>query len=144
MFGSPTSFEGSLFDEFQRLQTEMDELFGQWTWPAGIRSLPRGTFPPINIGVTPERVDVYVFAAGLDPKSIDVSLQQNLLTVSGERNLPLQRARDLLSTRAFQRLLSARAQPAGGRRTGPGGGFLQRWHAADPGKATRGRTPASD
>jgi HSP20 family protein len=28
---------------------------------------------------------VYLFAAGLDPKSLDISLQQNLLTVSGER-----------------------------------------------------------
>jgi HSP20 family protein len=89
MFGSPTSFESSLFDRFRRLQDEMDELFGQWSWPASIRSLPRGAFPPINVGATPEKVDVYVFAPGLDPKGIDVSIQQNLLTVSGERKLAL-------------------------------------------------------
>jgi HSP20 family protein len=89
MFGSPTSFESSLFDQFRRLQDEMDELFGQWSWPVNIRSLPRGTFPPINVGATLEKVDVYVFAPGLDPKGIDVSIQQNLLTVSGERKLAL-------------------------------------------------------
>jgi len=32
-------------------------------------------------------VDVYLFAAGLDPKALDISIQQNLLTVAGERNL---------------------------------------------------------
>lgn len=57
--------------------------------PAGIRSVARGTYPPINIGATPEQVDVYLFAAGLDPKTLDISLQQNLLTVSGERQAPV-------------------------------------------------------
>jgi HSP20 family protein len=89
MFSSLTSFQGSIFDEFKRLQDEMDELFGPRTWPAGIRSAPRGAFPAVNIGATPEKVDVYVFAAGLDPKSIDVSIQQNLLTISGAREISL-------------------------------------------------------
>ena len=52
MFGNLTSFESSLFEQFRRLQDEMDELFGQQTWPVSIRSLPRGTFPGINVGAT--------------------------------------------------------------------------------------------
>ena len=32
-------------------------------------------------------MDVYLFAANLDPKSLDVSLQQNLLSVSGSRKV---------------------------------------------------------
>ena len=44
-----------------------------------------GSYPPINIGSTPKQVDVYVFAAGMDPQKLDVSLEQNLLTISGER-----------------------------------------------------------
>lgn len=87
MFGSLTSFEGSLLDDLMRMQNDMDELFGPRAWPAGIRSVARGTYPPINVGATPERVDVYVFAAGLDPQSLDISIQQNLLTVSGERQI---------------------------------------------------------
>ena len=85
MFSSLTNSEGSLFDEFRRLETEMGELFGRRAWPAGIRSVAWGTYPPINIGATPDQVDVYLFAAGLDPSAIDISLQQNLLTVAGER-----------------------------------------------------------
>jgi HSP20 family protein len=48
----------------------------------------QGTYPPVNVGTTPEQVDVYLFAAGLDAKSLDISLQQNLLTISGERKAP--------------------------------------------------------
>jgi HSP20 family protein len=88
MFGTLTNFEGSLFDDLWRLQREMDEAVTRWPWPAGIRSAARGTYPPLNVGVTPEKVDVYLFVAGLDPKGLDLSIQQNLLTISGERNVP--------------------------------------------------------
>ena len=90
MFGSLfSSFDTSLFDDFRRLENEMDQLWGAGTLPAGIRSVRRGTFPPINVGSTPERVDVYLFAAGLDPKALDISIQQNLLSVSGTRKVEL-------------------------------------------------------
>jgi HSP20 family protein len=87
MFGTLTGFEG-LFDELRRLEEEMDELFGRWTAPAGIRSVSRGTFPATNVGATDKEVHVYLFAPGLDPKSFNISMQQNLLFVSGERKLP--------------------------------------------------------
>jgi HSP20 family protein len=85
MFGNLTNFEGSLLDNLGRMQQEVEELFGPFAWPAGIRSVARGTFPPINVGSTNEGVDIYLFAAGLDPKTLDISIQQNLLTVAGER-----------------------------------------------------------
>ncbi|ADE14318.1 heat shock protein Hsp20 [Nitrosococcus halophilus Nc 4] len=87
MFGNLVNFEASLFDEFRRLERDMDQLFGATPWPSGIRAVERGTYPPLNVGSTPDRVDVYLFAAGLDPKSLDISIQQNLLTVAGERKL---------------------------------------------------------
>lgn len=83
-----TNFDtDGLFDEFRRLENQMDQLFSTSPWPAGIRSMQRGTFPPLNVGATPEQVDVFVFAANLDPKSLDLSIQQNLLSVSGTRKV---------------------------------------------------------
>jgi len=67
----------------------MDQLFGRWDAPAGIRSVSRGTFPPTNVGATSKSVDVYLFAPGIDPKGLDISIQQNLLLVSGQRRLPV-------------------------------------------------------
>jgi HSP20 family protein len=88
MFGSLTNFD-SLFDEFRRMEQQMDELFGSGTQPPAIRSVARGTFPPINVGAAADGIDVYLFAAGLDPKSIELNIQRNLLTVSGERQVPV-------------------------------------------------------
>lgn len=89
MFGL-TGFQNSPFEELWRLQQEMDELFGNGTGNAGIRSLPRGAFPAINVGSTAEQVEVYLFAPGVDPKSLNISIQQNLLTVSGQRQVSVE------------------------------------------------------
>jgi HSP20 family protein len=85
MFWNFGSLDDRLFDDFRRVQRELDEVFGAGPARSGIRAVARGTYPPINIGATPEQVDVYVFAAGIDPASLDISIQQNLLTVGGER-----------------------------------------------------------
>ncbi len=90
MFGSLTNFEGGLFDDFRRMHKELDHAFGYMNWPTAIRSVARGSFPPINVGATPEQVDVYLFAAGLDPKTLDISIQQNLLTIAGTRQITTQ------------------------------------------------------
>ena len=102
MFGSLLgSFDTNLYDELRRVESEMDQLFGRGSFPAGIRAMRRGTFPPINVGATPERVDVYLFAAGLDLKSLDISIQQNLLAVSGERKVPVDEAADYYRQERF-------------------------------------------
>lgn len=88
MFGSLTSFD-RLFEDFRRMEREIDELFGSGLQPPAIRSVARGTFPPTNLGATPEQIDVYLFAAGLDPKNVQMEIQQNLLTVAGERKVPV-------------------------------------------------------
>jgi HSP20 family protein len=89
MFGSLTGFQNSLFDEFWRLQQEMmEEFFGDGGAAGGIRSLPRGSFPAINVVNTADTVDVYLFAPGVDSKTLNVSLQQNLLSIEGKRPIP--------------------------------------------------------
>jgi len=86
MLGSLTSLD-SMFEEFRRMSDQMDELFGRGTQPPAIRSVARGTFPPINMGATPDGITLYLFAAGLDPKTVELNIQRNLLTVAGERKL---------------------------------------------------------
>jgi HSP20 family protein len=101
MFGNLSNFEGGLFDEFRRLDREMDQLFGAGPRPSGIRAVARGTYPPINIGSTPEQVDVYLFAAGLNPESLDISIHQNLLTIHGERELITEEGADYYRKERF-------------------------------------------
>jgi HSP20 family protein len=89
MLGYLTGFDNDLFDEFERMRQMMDNMFGARPGPSGIRSVALGTFPAINVGASPEQVDVYVYAAGVDPKSLDISMQQNLLTIAGEREVDI-------------------------------------------------------
>src|SRR4051812_9697243 len=86
MITSFGNLDAPLFREFQRLEQELDELFtGGTPWAGGIRSLPPGTFPAVNVASSADAVTVYVFAPGIDAKSLDISLQQNVLTVVGRR-----------------------------------------------------------
>ncbi len=74
------------FREFERLQEEVDRLL-QLTSPfIPIRAVARGTFPVINIGETSDSVLVYLFAPGVEPDKIDLSIEGNILSVSGERD----------------------------------------------------------
>lgn len=87
MFSFPLNVSSPIFYDLLRLQQEADELLGDWGSPSGVRSLPRGSFPALNVVQTAERVDIYFFAPGVDPKTLDTSIQKNLLTVSGKREL---------------------------------------------------------
>lgn len=85
MAGYLTSFDNDVFGQFDQMRRQMNRLFGDFGSPAGIRSVTTGTFPAINVSASANQVDVFVFAAGLDPNQIALSLQQNLMTISGER-----------------------------------------------------------
>ena len=86
MFGYWTGVDRDIFDQLESLRRELDGTFGERGGPLGIRSVAAGTYPAINVGASSRQVDVYVFAAGVAPGSLDISMQQNLLTVSGERS----------------------------------------------------------
>lgn len=95
MYGRFWSPEGSWLDQFSRLQQEIDAALSDGLSGFGdIRSLPRGSFPAINVIQTPEALQVYLFAPGIDPAKLEVSIQQGLLRVSGARELaPRENAR---------------------------------------------------
>jgi len=83
MLGAITNREGDLFDQFSRLQQQLEDYWAAPGGPASIRAVAPGSYPAVNIGGTAEGVDVYVFAAGLDKDSIHLEVQQNVLTVGG-------------------------------------------------------------
>jgi HSP20 family protein len=86
MIATIGNIQAPLFREFQRLEQELDEFFAGGTpWTGGIRSLPPGTFPAVNVASSADAVTVYVFAPGIDARSLEIQLQQNVLTVDGRR-----------------------------------------------------------
>jgi HSP20 family protein len=78
-----TLFPRDLFAEMDRLQREVQQSLDL---SPNIRGLPRG-FPSMNVGGTPKSLEIYAFAPGIDPASMDVQLEQGVLTISGERKV---------------------------------------------------------
>jgi HSP20 family protein len=72
-------------DEFERLRQEFDDLFGAVGMPTGIRSVARGAFPAINVGNTPQSLEIYAFAPGVDASKVEVTVDRGVLTLAGER-----------------------------------------------------------
>ncbi|MGE0315063.1 MAG: Hsp20/alpha crystallin family protein [Lautropia sp.] len=77
-----TRLPRDLFTQLDALQREVQDLF---ELTPSIRGIGRGGFPALNIGSTPESVEIYAFAPGIDPGSIDLRLDRGVLTISGER-----------------------------------------------------------
>jgi HSP20 family protein len=75
-------FPRDLFAELDRLQREVHSVFDL---SPSIRGLGRGGYPALNVGLTPQSVEIYAFAPGLDPATIDVNLDRGVLSIAGER-----------------------------------------------------------
>jgi HSP20 family protein len=78
----PSLFPRNVFAELDRLQREMRDAFDL---SPSIRGLGRGGFPAVNVGGTPQSVEILAFAPGLDPATVDVKLDRGVLTIAGER-----------------------------------------------------------
>lgn len=77
-------FGNDLFDEFARVQRQMASLLGER--PSGIRAGRAGAFPALNVGATDDAIEIVAFAPGMAAADFDVSIDKDLLTISGERN----------------------------------------------------------
>lgn len=81
-----TLFPRDVFAEFDRLQRQLGTLFDD---SPAIRGTAR--YPALNLGSTSNSVEIYAFAPGLDPASIEVHLERGVLTIAGERPASLPR-----------------------------------------------------
>jgi len=79
-------FSRDLFAELDRLQRDVQQSFDL---SPSIRGLGRGSFPALNMGSTAQSVEIYAFAPGVDPATLDVNLDKGVLAISGERKAGL-------------------------------------------------------
>jgi HSP20 family protein len=75
-------FPRDIFEELDNLQRQFQRAF---EIEPSIRGIARGGFPALNVGSTPQSVELYAFAPGLDPNTIDVQIERGVLTIAGER-----------------------------------------------------------
>jgi HSP20 family protein len=79
-------FPRDMFAELDRMQREMQQFYD--VFPS-IRGFVRGGFPAMNVGSTPQSVEIYAFVPGVDPASVDLQLEKGVLTIAGERKADL-------------------------------------------------------
>jgi HSP20 family protein len=103
MYESLFSFPGGLLAEFERLQRELQQEFTNIGRPGSIRALTSGAFPALNVGSTPNSIEIYAFAPGVDPATLDIQLDHGLLSISGERTGAQPQNDDSLSVYANER-----------------------------------------
>jgi HSP20 family protein len=89
-----------LFAELNRMQSLLDQALPAAT--ASIRS-SGGGFPTLNVGTTPNSIEVMALAPGLDPKSLDISVDRGLLIIGGERQSELPKEGERTSVYAHER-----------------------------------------
>ncbi|CAA9431814.1 MAG: Molecular chaperone (small heat shock protein) [uncultured Ramlibacter sp.] len=91
-----------VFGELNRLQSVLDQVFRPLE-RSSIRALSGAAFPVINVGTTPESIEILAMAPGLDPNSLQVTADRGLLILAGERKSALPEQRDGSSVYAQER-----------------------------------------
>ncbi len=115
----PSLFSRDLFSEMDAAAARCVARRSMRRRPS-IRGFAQG-FPALNVGSTPNSVEIYAFAPGLDPSKIEVDLDRRVLTLAGERAPDIASADDeddAAHQRALRRPLPPRHQPARGHRSG--------------------------
>ncbi|HSH89194.1 MAG TPA: Hsp20/alpha crystallin family protein [Ramlibacter sp.] len=93
---------GDIFSELNRLQGVLDQVFRP-SERSSIRSLTGSSFPVLNVGATPDAIEVMALAPGVEPSSLQLTVDRGLLVISGERKSQVPEMGDSTSVYAQER-----------------------------------------
>ena len=83
------------FREMARMQDELNRLFDDRVWrPRGQEELSTGFLPAVDVYEDQEALTVTAELPGVDPKDVDVRVENGLLTLKGERKLEKEEKKD--------------------------------------------------
>ena len=77
----------AVLDDFRRRMDQVFEDFGRGYWPMESQVGPARSWPAISLYDEGNRLTVYAEVPGLSDKDIQVTLNQDVLTLSGERKI---------------------------------------------------------
>lgn len=73
------------FGELMSIQNELNQLFGRTYGEGGERVRGAQWSPPLDVYETPERYVILVELPGVGSEDVDISVEDNVLTLTGER-----------------------------------------------------------
>ena len=74
------------FFDVAKTLDEMDRMFGTRGAPVGVRSVPRGTFPAMNVYDHGDSVTLTAEIPGVIADDLDLSVLNDSVTLKGQRN----------------------------------------------------------
>jgi len=102
MMASPFRSAHDLLADFNRLH----RIFEQALHPeasADIRAMAGAGFPVINVGSTPDTVEVMALAPGVDPSQLEITIDRGVLIIAGTRQATAERQTSGLTLHASER-----------------------------------------
>ena len=96
MTASTNMVRYSPFRELDRLQDEMNRLFSGWNrgWAGGEPDNTTLWAPLVDIYENEEAITLKAELPGVDPKSVDIRLENSVLTLKGERPFDVDRQKE--------------------------------------------------
>lgn len=83
----PTMGMGSPYDEFERMQRDLDRLYGAFR--GNLSSEPgAGVFPLMNLTEDDDHFYIRSELPGIKAEELDITVMGDSLTISGERKIP--------------------------------------------------------
>lgn len=76
------------FWDIERTFEEMNRVFDALGAPLGLRSMPRGAFPAINLYDHEDELVLTAEVPGVNAKDLELSVVDNSVTLSGKREEP--------------------------------------------------------
>jgi HSP20 family protein len=73
------------FFDMSKTLDEVDRIFNAANRPLGLRSVPRGTFPVINIYDQGESAVLVAEIPGIDPNELELTVLNDTVTIKGKR-----------------------------------------------------------
>ena len=90
-FRGRTSVARADTDAFGSLQREIDRLFDDFMHGAGaLPAAGAGLVPSIDISESDKEIEIAVELPGLERKDVEISLEDNVLTIRGEKKVETQ------------------------------------------------------
>jgi HSP20 family protein len=73
-----------IFSELNRMQSLLDSMLRP-PERTSIRAASGASFPVVNVGTTPDAVEIMAFAPGVDPSQLQLTVDRGVLVIAGER-----------------------------------------------------------
>ena len=73
------------FYDMDKTLDEVERFFNAVNRPLGLRSVPRGTFPPINVYDHGDRSVLVAEVPGIEPDKLGLTVLDDTVTLTGER-----------------------------------------------------------